>query len=154
MTSCSDFLFTLRSLAKLYELYLEEVRTQYQLSCMEITIMGFLHNNPGHDTATDIVEMRMLQKGNVSLAVEQLIQKSYLMRTPDAKDRRRIHLSLTDNASPIVNAIERQNEKFYALAYSGFTAQEQETYARLNQHLQQNIQSGLEEGDYSNETGK
>ena len=43
----------------------------------------------------DIVELRMLLKGNVSQAVESLIQKSLLKREQNKEDRRKIHLSLT-----------------------------------------------------------
>ena len=42
-------------------------------------LMSFLYNNPGKDTATDIVELRMLQKGNVSAVVESLVNKSLLV---------------------------------------------------------------------------
>ena len=42
----------------------------------------------------DIVERRMLPKGNVSAGVETLVQKGLLMRRQDQTDRRKIHLSL------------------------------------------------------------
>ena len=41
---------------------------------MEADIISFLKNNPGKDTAADIVELRMLSKGAVSKTVEALIQ--------------------------------------------------------------------------------
>ena len=57
--------------------------------------MHFLYNNPGKDTAADITELRMLSKGNVSQAVESLIQKGSAKDGPLTRlDRRKIHLSL------------------------------------------------------------
>lgn len=54
----------------------------YRLTLIEATIISFLQNNPGKDTAADIVELRMLSKGNVSQAVESLMQKALLRREP------------------------------------------------------------------------
>ena len=70
---------------------LKDICNNYQLTIIEATIISFLYNNPGKDTAADIVELRMLSKGNVSQAVESLIQKSLLKREQDKEDRRKIH---------------------------------------------------------------
>ena len=48
----------------------------------------------------------MLSKGNVSLAVESLIQKGLLKREQDGADRRRIHLHPTPAAAPIMVSLE------------------------------------------------
>ena len=40
----------MRRMIKLYDAELEEIRKRYGLSKIEITIIGFLHNNPGRDT--------------------------------------------------------------------------------------------------------
>ena len=49
----------------------------------------------------------MLSKGAVSKGVEALIQKELIRRYPDAEDRRRLHLKLTDRSEPILTDIER-----------------------------------------------
>ena len=98
MSRTTEFLMNIRSIIKLHESMLREICGEYQLALIEATIISFLHNNPGKDTAADIVELRMLSKGNVSQAVESLIQRSLLRREQDAVDRRRIHLFLTPAA--------------------------------------------------------
>ena len=67
-----------RRIQKLYDRHMDDIRKSFSLSRIEITIISFLHNNPGLDTAGDIAEYRMLSKGNVSQSVEALIQKGYL----------------------------------------------------------------------------
>ncbi len=94
----THFLVQFRQLNKLYECMLKEICRRHKLTLIETTIISFLYNNPGRDTAADIVELRMLSKGNVSQAVELLIQKSLLKRIPDENDRRRIHLELLPDA--------------------------------------------------------
>ena len=105
MSNISDFLISTRRMIKLHENMLREIGQAYDLSLTEAIIISFLHNNPGRDTAADIVELRMLQKSNVSLAVETLYQRGYLERNKDAADRRKIHLRLTDQADPVLSLI-------------------------------------------------
>ena len=61
-----NYCTVMRGTFKLQELYQEPVRRQYGLSKVEIVIVNFLYNNPQRDTASEIVRMRMLQRGNVS----------------------------------------------------------------------------------------
>ena len=112
MKNASDMLMLVRYMMKLYEKYLEDVQMKHRLSHIEIAIIGFLYNNPERDTAADIVERRMLPKGNVSAGVETMVQKGLLMRRQDQTDRRKIHLSLLEKAVPIVQEIEEINKNF------------------------------------------
>ena len=102
----TDFLTNIRRIIKLHESMLKGICETYRLSLIEATIISFLYNNPGKDTAADIVELRMLSKGNVSQAVESLMQKSLLQRRQDTEDRRKIHLSLTQAAQPITASLK------------------------------------------------
>ena len=90
----TELFIGMRSLFRLYDKMLKKVCTAHDLTLIEADIISFLQNNPGKDTAADIVELRMLSKGAVSKGVESLIQKSLLERIPDNKDRRKIHLRL------------------------------------------------------------
>ena len=99
MEKITELLMGFRSLLRLYDKMLKKVCREYDLSVIEADVVSFLQNNPGKDTAVDIVELRMLSKGAVSKAVESLMQKSLLERIPDREDRRRIHLKLKPEAS-------------------------------------------------------
>ena len=99
-----------KCLMKLQEKYLESVRYEFNLSRIEIIILTFLHNNPSYDSARDIVEFRMLQRGNVSAAVDTLEKKGYLIRYTDSDDKRIVHLKLTEQTDDIVHAIEEKQE--------------------------------------------
>lgn len=144
MKRVTSILLSIRSLMKLYEQISGEVHTDYRLSQMEIKIITFLHNNPGKDTIGDIAELRMLPKGNVSLGVESLVQKSLLERTPDKTDRRKIHLSLTADAAPLAAAIEETNALFQERIFEGFTQEEILQYSRMNDRVMENAKKWLE----------
>mgnify|MGYP000271900833 CR=1 FL=1 len=81
----ADFLSGSRWMKKLYAVHISQVCSQYGLTQIETDILAFLSNHPGKDTAGDIVRLRMLQKGNVSQAVEALLGKGYLEKSQDEK---------------------------------------------------------------------
>ena len=139
MQQPSELLTILRRIGKCYDDMLKPVCGRYRLFPIEAAIISFLYNNPGKDTAADIVELRMLSKGNVSRAVESLMHKSLLKRRQDTKDRRKIHLSLTQQALPITQEIEQVRRSFRARVLRGFTEKEKELLAQFNDRIAQNM---------------
>ena len=144
MKNASDMLMLVRYMLKLYEKYLEDVQMKYRLSHIEIAIIGFLYNNPERDTAADIVERRMLPKGNVSAGVETLVQKGLLMRRQDQTDRRKIHLSLLEKAVPIVQEIEEINKKFRRQIFKNLSNDDLKTYEKTTDFILENLKEVLE----------
>ncbi|MDO5411627.1 MAG: MarR family transcriptional regulator [Lachnospiraceae bacterium] len=140
----TDILLLIRSSLKLYEQTLMEMETNFRLSQMEIKIITFLYNNPGKDTIRDISELRMLPKGNVSQGVESLVQKGLLKRTPDCCDRRRLHLSLTELATPIGVEIEQGKQRFLERIFEGFSEEEILLYNQLGDRVMDNAMKWLE----------
>ena len=124
MNKSTELWMGLRSLLRLYDKMLKEVCTAHDLTVLEADVISFLQNNPGKDTAADIVELRLLSKGAVSKAVESLLQKSLLERIPDTKDRRKIHLKLKSEAGPITDCIDAVREEFLNIVLDGFTKEE------------------------------
>ena len=137
-------LANIRRIVKLYDSMLKPVCERYALALIEATIISFLYNNPGRDTAADIVEYRMLSKGNVSQAVESLIQKGLLQRCQDTRDRRRIHLSLTGKARPITDEIERVRQIFQDQIFRDFSEEEERQFVRYNERIAENIKKAAE----------
>ncbi len=144
METAFDALNSIRQTMKLYDQCLEGIRTAHHLTKIEIIIISFLSNNPGHDTVAEISEMRMLSKGNVSRAVDGLIQRGLLKRLPDQADRRRVHLLLTDASAPIVESIHDAAMDFMRLLFDGFTPEDVTTFCTLNKRLTQNVSKNLE----------
>ncbi len=143
MHQTNTLLSNIRRIIRLYDTMLKPVCERYGLVPIEATIISFLFNNPGRDTAADIVEFRMLSKSNVSQAVESLIQKSLLQRRQDTEDRRRIHLSLTPASKPITREIDAVREDFRKQIFRGFTEEEQKQFARFNERIAENTKTAV-----------
>lgn len=138
-----------RKIIKLYNQMLDAVCQSNQLSKTEVAIINFLQHNPQKDTAADIVETHLIGKSQVSVAVELLIQKGLLERTPDTTDRRRIHLSLLPAAKPVTEAIHTVRCQFEEVILNGFSGEERQLYEEFSNRLLQNVEAALNRGKLS-----
>lgn len=146
----STELFTgMRSLFRLYDKLLKKVCMEHDLTVIEADIISFLQNNPGKDTAADIVELRLLSKGAVSKGVEALIQKSLLERIPDTEDRRKIHLKLMPQAGPVTETVNEVRDEFLETVLDGFTKEELEAQDRFLKKLFDNTKKAMEGREWS-----
>lgn len=143
MPSTTDFLTSIRCIVKLQENMLKAICEKYRLSLIEAKIISFLYNHPEKDTAADIVEFRMLSKGNVSQAVETLIQKSLLTRQQDTADRRKAHLSLLPKANPITQEIKAMQKEFHREIFFKLSAEDQQQFTNIIEKIKNNAQNAI-----------
>lgn len=143
MTSNADFLLSIRAAMKFQNILLKRLSETYGLTLIEANVITFLHNNPDKDTAANIAELRMLSKGNVSQAVESLIQKGILKRTPDLHDRRRIHLALLPDSRPITAEVDKLMDEYRGYLFQGFSKEELACYQMLSKRLMENVKNAM-----------
>ncbi len=67
---------------------------QLDLSVPQFRTLAFLKRNPGSSLSA-AAEFIGLTLPTMSVLVEGLVQRGLVQRTPDLRDRRRVHLSLT-----------------------------------------------------------
>lgn len=143
LSHITDFLIAMDGFIRLQEEMLKEICEQYDLTMAEAKVVSFLHNNPEKDTAADIVELRKLQKGNVSKAVESLVKRSWLRRETDARDRRKVHLYLTEQAAPLLASLDSLWEEFRSAVYAGISEDEKRRFDQINCQLGENARQAL-----------
>lgn len=141
--STTDYLMNIRRVMKLHESMLKQVCLKYDLSLLEANIISFLYNNPEKDTAGDIVELRMLSKGNVSKGVEMLAKKGLLLRSQDKEDRRKVHLKLSQKAKPVTDEIELEKRQFHEELFFGFTEEDKKQLEVLSNRVMENTKEAL-----------
>ena len=86
---------------KFYDRQFLPILERTHLTMREVHVLLFLANNPGYDTARDITALRGLSKSKVSQAVDLLTAEGLLQHTPDQRDRRVVHLSITEAGEPL-----------------------------------------------------
>ena len=87
---------------RVYSQMTEPICRKWELTRNELDVMLFLANNPEMDRAADIVAKRGLSKSHVSMSIASLEKRGLLVRREDEKDRRTVHLALTEEANTVI----------------------------------------------------
>ena len=89
----------------------EPILHEFDIPQVSFDILMFLNNNPDLCTAQQISEFRNIKKNLVSVHVEKLVTAGYLQRGTVAGDRRKVLLSCTEKAQPILKVgLEMQQD--------------------------------------------
>ncbi len=124
--------------AHLKTLYASACRTvclEYGLSQTEFDILDVLSSDIRYDTAAQISRLRYIKKANVSTAVDRLICKGLIDKRGDKRDKRVIHLMLTESANSVVSAIKGAKTEFSNLLRETLTEPELKTLTELIEKL-------------------
>jgi len=140
MNQAKEFFTMFREVSRLYDSFVSPVKEARGLTRCELDILAFLRNNPGNDTARDIIEKRCLPKANASVAVDSLVRKGLLSRAPDPADRRLTRLVLTEAADDVLPDILKAQAAFQEAFFAGLSEEEVRQYHRLNEKLFDGIQ--------------
>lgn len=124
---------------KQYQLIFEDIMKQYDLTQIEIDVLAFLANNPEYKHAQDIVEIRGISKAHASIAIEKLVKKNYITRTPDPDNRRCNILLVKDEANDVVKKIQKNQKKYTEQTFQGFTDEEIEIYHQFLNKIYHNL---------------
>ena len=118
-----------KTITSYYELLSGEVCDRYELTQMEYDILMFLHNNPQHNTAADIVKIRKSTKSHVSTSLKNLENKGLVERIQSKDNKKHIEIVLLDKAEVIVKAGINAQKQF---AKDVLRAIDGEKYANVN----------------------
>ena len=141
----TEYLMLSRKTLSAYTKVCEPLLEEYDLPQVSFDIIMFLANNPEYKTAQDISEIRGIKKNLVSVHVEKLVSIGLLERGFVAGDRRKISLSCTEKASPIIEDGLAMQKSFYDRIVSGISEEDWEAYKRINQQVIKNTMSILED---------
>lgn len=139
-------LVTIRlTLKRLYAQEMSALMRSSGLTRMELDLLLFMANNPGYDTAAEIVQLRALTKSHVSRAVDRLTALGLIEQRRDERNRRRVHLLLTPQAMPVVTEGKAIQQRFTDILTAGLSAEDQRTLERIMQTVSRNAMNALAE---------
>lgn len=115
-----------KTITDYYELLASRVCARYDLTQMEYDILMFLHSNPQHNTAADIVMIRKSTKSHVSVSLKSLERKGLIRRVQSRSNKKRIEITLTDRSAPIIDAGTQVQAQFSKDVLSGLTQEEKD----------------------------
>lgn len=112
---------------------------QYGINSTCFDILLFCADNPEHNTARDLCELRGLRSGIASVGVESLIQEGLLSRCVDTEDRRKKRLIPTEKAAPIIAAGRAMQAGFTQSLRKGISAEESAVFLKVICKLEENL---------------
>lgn len=116
----------------------EPLLAEFHLAQVSFDILMFLTNNPTFVTAQEISDVRHIKKNLVSVHVEKLVHAGLLTRSSVVGDRRKIALSCSEKAKPIVEAGLRMQQSFYDELTVGIGREQWRTLSEIQQRIEAN----------------
>ena len=132
-----------QKLYQAYQLTCHPLCQAYHLPQTALDILLFLANNPEDHTARDIVEVRKLKANLVSVNIARLVEDGYLTRSPIPGDRRKVNLSLTEQAMPVAAQGQALQQSFFAALFQGVSPEDQATFHHVLDAMAQNLDASL-----------
>ena len=133
-----------RKTAAAYAALCKPLCQKLHLTQTTFDILMFLANNPGYQTASDVVEMRKLKANLVSVNVDRLVQEGYLVREADPADRRRTLLRCTEKAQPIIVRGRALQEEFGQKLLENTTEAQRKAFCETMDIMNKNLDAILE----------
>ncbi|MDE6850882.1 MAG: MarR family transcriptional regulator [Lachnospiraceae bacterium] len=115
------------------------IAEEYELSVLELRLLRFLDAHQYLDTAKDIIKVRHWTKSHVSKAIENLIERGYLRRQIDERDRRKVHLTIQEQADPLLVRIRQEYQTMHQVVLQGISQEEQQVVAQVAKKISSNI---------------
>ena len=126
-----------RKTAAAYAALCKPLCQKLHLTQTAFDILMFLANNPGYQTASDVVEMRKLKANLVSVNVDRLVQEGYLVR-------RRTLLRCTEKAQPIIVRGRALQEEFGQKLLENTTEAQRKAFCETMDIMNKNLDAILE----------
>ena len=132
-----------QKLYQAYQLACHPLCQAYHLPQTALDILLFLANNPEYHTARDIVEVRKLKANLVSVNIARLVEDGYLIRSTIPGDRRKVNLSLTEQAIPVAAQGQALQQSFFAALFQGVSPEDQATFHHVLDAMAHNLDASL-----------
>jgi DNA-binding MarR family transcriptional regulator len=106
---------------------------QFDLSVEQFHILR--HIRRGQGSVSELAEARNISRPAISQAVDILVHKGLITRTPDARDRRHVRLALTASGNALLDAIFDQVRQWMVQTLSPLSDEELDTLVRAMDSL-------------------
>ena len=112
---------------------------------MELDILLFLANNPGYDTAKDIIERRRLTKSHVSMSLKDLERRDLVQKEYYPGNQKTAHLKLSSASIQMVAEGQQAQKKFFQTVFRDFNPEDVSWMEDYFERMRKNMQNALKE---------
>ena len=134
-----DIVLRGRKLKRISDIAFSELRRKYGLKQLEVEILIYLSRNPGASASTFIKEMG-LNKGQVSVAMDNLSSGGFITLKRDNKDHRYSHASVTEKALPVLEEAEKLKVMYEIMIFSGISPEDAFSFWNVSKKMMANLE--------------
>ena len=127
------------ALREAYSRFCAQALTSDSFSPNEINVLIFLSNNPQINTARELTITLGVSKGLIARSVDSLTSRGYLTTWTDQKDRRVVHLMITDKAVSVMEQIRSGRAEFSRQVLQGIAPDSLRTYFEVASQIHENV---------------
>lgn len=119
------------------------IMQKYGLTTLDVRILLFLGEHDSSNTARDIVKKHYFAKSNVSKSIETLLERGYLQKEYDSRDRRRIHLQVRQSAVPVIQQARQCQQEMFRIIFREISEEEIQVIRQVSEKIAGNIADAL-----------
>ena len=134
-----DIVLRGRKLKRISDIAFGELRRKYGLKQLEVEILIYLSRNPGASASTFIKEMG-LNKGQVSVAMDNLSSGGFITLKRDNKDHRYSHASITEKTLPVLEEAEKIKVLYEKMIFSGISPEDAFSFWNVSKKMMANLE--------------
>lgn len=123
-------------------LYLEK---EYGLCKIDVQILFHLYSAGESNTPRNIIDLNLFTKSHVSQSLNRMQHQGFITMQHDNKDRRFVHIFLTENANQIIVKVQNAYDQINEIVFRDITQEEKTTFLSVAQKINANIRSVLDE---------
>ncbi len=122
-----DFLDYGPTIKKVLEQATANVANAFNLTHNEIGVIYYLYRNP-EACSSDIIKDTHFSKSHVSLSVNSLEEKGYVIANRDPKDKKILHLSLTPKCDEICEILVKERKFYEQKLFENISEENKQTF--------------------------
>ena len=134
-----DIVLRGRKLKRISDIAFGELRRKYGLKQLEVEILIYLSRNPEASASTFIEEMG-LNKGQVSVAMDNLSSGGFITLKRDNKDHRYSHASITEKTLPVLEEAEKIKVLYEKMIFSGISPEDAFSFWNVSKKMMANLE--------------
>lgn len=133
------FIFVAYRYRKGWETFFAPFLKKYNLSHNEVKLIEFLYEEETYNSAKYISELTGMKKGIISIYIEKMIKKGWIIQEEDKDDRRKKRLFLTDKSKSVMGEIKKLQEELNKSLIEGIPKEDIEISDSVYERIYENI---------------
>ena len=139
MSDNLDIILRGRKIKRISDIAFGELRKKYGIKQLEVEILIYLSRNPEASASTFIKEMG-LNKGQVSVAMDNLSSGGFITLKRDNKDHRYSHASITEKTLPVLEEAEKIKVLYEKMIFSGISPEDAFSFWNVSKKMMANLE--------------